>query len=212
MTTAQATDWEITADYLKNCNCIATCPCDTEGVPFPHKGCEGMMAMNIISGHFGDVKLDGAKVAGVVSWPGPIHEGNGTMQPILDENTSDAQREALGAIMSGQAGNPLFQIMSQMCPNVLEPIIAPIAFEFDMKGRRAKVSVPGVLETETAPLTIPATGDEQRVVVNMPDGFEYKTMEVARAVTLKSTGGVKFEHANTHSSLARVTHSPEGVR
>ncbi len=35
-------EWSMRGRYLKNCNCIASCPCDTVGIPYPGKGCEGM--------------------------------------------------------------------------------------------------------------------------------------------------------------------------
>lgn len=70
----------------------------------------------------------------------------------------------------------------------------------------------GEVETETAPLTVPATGDGQRVQVTMPDGFEYREMEVALAKTLGSSlpSPLSFKLAGTHSSLAVVEHAPEG--
>jgi hypothetical protein len=45
----------------------------------------------------------------------------------------------------------------------------------------------------------------------MPGGFEYKEMEVAVAGTLKSTGAIKFDWQGTHSSLAEVEHTPQGL-
>ena len=33
--------WRMRGQYMKNCNCIAACPCDTTGFPYPGKGCEG---------------------------------------------------------------------------------------------------------------------------------------------------------------------------
>ena len=36
------TKWRMRGQYLKSCSCIATCPCDTTGFPYPGKGCEGM--------------------------------------------------------------------------------------------------------------------------------------------------------------------------
>ena len=52
---------------------------------------------------------------------------------------------------------------------------------------QARVVIPGVLETVSAPLTVPATGEEQRAILRMPDGMEYKEMEVAQSVVLKGT-------------------------
>ena len=56
--------------------------------------------MRITKGHFEKTKLDGLVFAGTVHFPGPLHEGNGQMQPIIDERATPEQREALFAIMS----------------------------------------------------------------------------------------------------------------
>lgn len=71
--------------------------------------------------------------------------------------------------------------------------------------------IPGVLETVSAPLTAPATGEEQRAILRMPDGMEYKEMEVAQSVVLKGTEAIKFDHRNTHSSMAEVEHTEKGL-
>jgi hypothetical protein len=71
------------------------------------------------------------------------------------------------------------------------PYFVDIQFDFDLKKRRAKVSVPGKFETESAPLTVPASGDEQRVIVRMPGGFEYKEMEVAGGAPRTGPGGCR---------------------
>lgn len=46
----------------------------------------------------------------------------------------------------------------------------------------------------------------------MPDGSEYKEMEVAQALTLRSTGAIRFDHRGTNSNLAEVDHTPAGVQ
>ena len=37
-------------------------------------------------------------------WPGPLHEGNGTVKPYFDPATTEEQLGALGQILTGQAG------------------------------------------------------------------------------------------------------------
>ena len=59
-----------------------------------------MLAMHTDEGHFGDVRLDGLRWAAVAHWPGPLHEGNGTLQAIVDERADEKQREALLTIFS----------------------------------------------------------------------------------------------------------------
>jgi hypothetical protein len=203
--------WRMKGHYIKNCNCIATCPCDTVGRPYPDPGCEGMAGMHIVEGRFGKVRLSGLNWVAVYHWPGALHEGNGTLQPFIDGRAKPEQRDALLQILSGQAGDVWFEVLASIVTKVHEPQFAPIRFDFDKKKRRARVSIPGFLETVSEPLSVPATGKPQRVTLCMPDGMEYKEMEVASSATLKSTGAIQFDHKNTHSSLADVLHSNKGL-
>jgi len=203
--------YQMKGEYLKNCNCLATCPCDTIGWPAPNSFCEGVVGMRITEGHLDGVRLDGLKWLAVVHWPGALHEGNGTAEVFIDENASEEQRNALVAILTGQKGGAFFEIISQIVTTIHGPHFTAIDWELDKDQRTARVSVPGFLETESEPLTVPATGDKQRVIVRMPDGFEYKEMEVASARQLKSTGAIKFDWRGTHSSLAVVEHTDQGL-
>lgn len=205
------TQWRMKGHYIKNCNCLATCPCDTMGVPYPNKNCEGMAGMHIVEGNFGNVNLGGLTWAVVYHWPGPLHEGGGTVQPLIDAKATKEQRDALLQILSGKEGDVWFEVIASVVSTFLEPQFVPINFEFDKNKREARLVVPGFLETESAPLMIPATGKEQRVVVRMPNGMEYKEFEVAKTVVLRGTGQIKFDHKDTHSSLAEVEHTEKGL-
>ena len=111
-----ATEWLLKGEYVKNCNCAPGCPCDFWAPPTHHK-CEGMVAMRITKGHFGSVSLDGLIFAAAANWPGPLHEGKGTLQPyVLDKATED-QRNALLTIMSGKAGNAWFEVLASTIPD-----------------------------------------------------------------------------------------------
>jgi hypothetical protein len=204
--------WRLKGQYIKNCNCIPSCPCDTVGFPYPDKGCEGMAGMHIVEGHFGSVKLDGLNWIVVYSWPGALHEGNGSVQGYIDVNASEEQRTALLTILSGKVGNAWFEILAAIVTTVHEPQFVPIHWDFDKSRRTARITVPGFLETESAPLIVPATGQEQHVIVQMPTGIEYKEFYVAQTVVLKGTGAVKFDFKNTHSSLAEIEHTNDGLQ
>jgi len=203
--------WRMKGQYIKNCNCIATCPCDTVGVPYPEKGCQGMAGMHILEGNFGELSLSELNWAVVYSWPGPLHEGNGSAQPYIDHRATEEQRTALITILSGKAGNPWFEILSSLLTTVHAPQFVPIQWEFDKNQRRARVSVAGFFETESGPLKVPATDQEQQVIVRMPNGMEYKEFEVAQSLVLKGTGPIRFDYKNTHSSLAEIEHTNEGL-
>lgn len=207
---AQA-DWRLEGDWIKNCTCAYGCPCDFNAPP-THGECKGLVGMRIVRGHFEDVRLDGLTFVVVVQFPGPLHEGNGQAQPIIDERASPAQREALFKIMSGQHSAPgtLFQIFSLIVTRMHDPVFAPIAFEFDREARTARLGIPGVLDSEVEPIRNPVTGLPHRIRVVMPEGFEHIEGEVASA-TIASTGAIRFDSRGSHSTLAQVVQTPEGV-
>jgi hypothetical protein len=206
-----AANWRLEGEWLKNCSCAYGCPCDFNARP-TQGWCKAVVAMNVTKGHFNDVKLDGVKLAATVEFPGALHEGNGAMQPILDERTTPAQREALFSILSGKnsAEGTLFHILSLIVSRIFDPIFAPIGFSFDKQGRKARLEIPGVLESDVEPIKNPVTGAEHRIQVNMPEGFEHRMAEVA-STDIRSTGALKFDVKGGHSSLATVVQTPQGV-
>ena len=204
-------NWRLEGEWIKNCNCAYGCPCDFNALP-TNGNCKGLAGMHIVKGHFNDINLDGLSFFVVVAFPGALHEGNGKLQAIIDERAGTAQREALFAILSGQhsAEGTLFQIFSLIVSEMCEPVFAPVSFEFDRTGRRARIVVPGVLETEVEPIRNPVTGVAHHIQIRMPEGFEHREGEVASA-NIRSTGAVKFETLRSHSTLAYVVQTPEGV-
>ncbi len=205
-----ATEWRFKAEYIKNCNCAPGCPCDFWAAPTHHK-CEGMMAFRILDGEFGNTKLGGAIAGGTYYWPGPLHLGNGTFQPYLSDKTTPEQREALLTIMSGKVGNAWFEVLASVVSKVLDPKFVPIDFSFDLKSRKAKVKFGNEVETTSEPIKNLATGDEHHILVDMPNGMEYRRPEIATTGILKSSGPLKFDCPGAHSSLAVVEHTHKGL-
>ena len=206
--------WAIEGEWFKNCNCDPGCPCDFNQAP-THGQCEGVIAMRIDKGHYGDVPLDGLKFASAVWWPGRIDEGDGHVVPIVDDAANDEQRQAVLTILSGQAGGTLFEIFSAVCPHVQDPIFAPIDFEFDIDSRTGYLKVGDAIESSVETLRGIDPPDPYRVLVRIPNGFEYTgpngEAETALAKTLRVSAGGKldFEHTDSHSSMARVRYEGE---
>ena len=203
--------WRMKGQYIKNCSCVPGCPCDTHGYPGPNEFCEAVVGMNIEEGNFEDTDLSGLKFLLAAHWPKALHDGNGTAEVFIDENADDAQREALGKILGGEAGGPLFEILASIITTVHGPHFVPIGWEFDKESRRAHITGGDLIETTSEPLTIPATDDEQRVRVQMPGGFEYKEAEVALASMISASGEIKLDWKGTHSSLADIEHTNEAL-
>ena len=119
------------------------------------------------------------------NWPGPIHEGNGEAAIIVDERANAAQREALLRILSGQDTEPgatIFQVFATTLEKVHEPIFSEIDFEVDVDGRRARLIVPGMIETRGEPILNPVTGAEHRVRIDMSAGLNTAGGDGARLV------------------------------
>ncbi len=205
-------DWSMKGQWLKNCNCAYGCPCDFNAPP-THGHCEGMVGMRIEEGHFEDVDLSGLHWAAVYHWPGALHEGNGTLQPIIDERANEEQRGALLTILSGleQDDGTFLHIVSMIVSKVLEPKFLPMEFEFDLEKRTARFVARGAFETVSEPIKNPVSGAEYRVQVSIPEPFEYGLAEIASATVNKGTGEIKYDWPNSHSSLAHVEHTPTGV-
>jgi hypothetical protein len=204
-------NWRLEGEWLKNCNCAFGCPCDFNARP-TQGHCDGFLGMRITKGRFENVSLDGLSFFVTVRFPGPLHEGNGEIQPIIDERATPEQREALFNIMSGKnsADGTLFHIVTLIVTKMHDPIFAPIKLDFDKDGRRARLSIPGVLESEVEPIKNPVTGAPHRIKVVMPEGFEHIEGEIASA-NISSKGAIKFETKGSHSTLAHVVQTPEGV-
>lgn len=204
-------NWRLEGEWIKNCNCAFGCPCDFNARP-TNGECKGIVGMRIIRGTFENTSLDGLSFFVVVHFPGPLHEGNGQAQPIIEERADPAQREALFKIMSGEnsAEGTLFHIFSLIVTKMHDPIFAPVTFEFDKSARTAHVSIPGVLETDVEPIKNPVTGAPHRIQVVMPEGFEHREGEVASS-NIHSSGAIQFKTTGSHSTLAHVVQTPQGV-
>ena len=204
-------DWRLEGEWVKNCTCAFGCPCDFNARP-THEECKGFLGMRITKGHFENTRLDGLAFFLVVSFPGPLHEGNGAAQAIIDERATPEQRDALFNILSGKhsAEGTLFHIASLIVTTMHDPIFAAIGFSFDKEARVARVSIPGVLESDVEPIKNPVTGLPHRIRVVMPEGFEHIEGEVASS-NIRSSAAIAFETHAGHSTLANVTQTPEGV-
>jgi hypothetical protein len=134
------------------------------------------------------------------------------MQPILPENTTDAQREAIFKIMSGE-GQPvgsMFQIFSVIVEHVHAPLFLPIEFEWDIKTRSAKIAIPDVVRATTEPIRNPVTDKEHHIRTVLPEGWVFYEAEIG-AGTVKGIGDIKFDFSQRHSSLAYFAFDNNGM-
>ena len=98
-----------------------------------------------------------------------------------------------------------------MCPNKLEPLFLPIEIDIDVEARRGHIRVPGIIETVGAPIRNPVTGADHRVLIEMPEGVEFRIAEAGSGTT-RTTGQIPLPNLeNTHAQFAYVHFSNKGV-
>lgn len=206
------TQWEFQGSELVNCNCNYGCPCQFNDLP-THGHCQAIGAIAIDQGHHGSTKLDGLRFGFAFKWPGPIHEGKGVCQPVVDERASEAQREALLRIMSGQDSEPfatIFAVFATTVETVHPPIFTRIDYQVDVDGRRGRIQAGEVFEVHGEPIRNPVTGDEHRVRIDLPAGFEYELAEIGSGRST-SKGALPLEIKNSYAQFARLHLSSQGL-
>ncbi len=205
-------EWVIKGKEFANCNCSYGCPCQFNALP-THGNCRAASGYQIHVGRYGDVKLDGLRAAALYAWPGAVHEGNGTMQLIIDELADDRQRDALIKIMTGHDTKEMatmWWVFAAMCPTKLKPLFKRIELEIDVDARRGRLVVPGLLETVGEPIRNPVTGAEHRARIDLPHGFEYRLAEIGSGRT-RATGEINLDLQNTYGQFANIHLSHAGV-
>lgn len=148
-----AEQWQITGEYLENCNCQVLCPCllgprnaSGAATAAPTEGtCDVPVVFMIETGRFGPVALDRTHAAVVVHTPGPMGEGNWTAGVYVDGRATAEQQHGLEAIFKGRAGGPMARLAG-LVTTWLPTRVATI--EFDKRGRRRSARIPGVLDVE----------------------------------------------------------------
>ena len=139
---------------------------------------------------------------GIQQVPGPLHEGNGTRQLIINEEATPNQRTALMAMYSGTQGGAIFEALAAINPNQLETMFAPITLEINRERRRTTLHIPDILEIRTEPIKNPVSGEEHRARIVLPDGFEFKEAEMANATYLRArSGNQEFQYADVYAQL-----------
>ena len=186
--------WSLQGKYVEFCNCAMACPCAGSASP-SHGHCTGVLAMQVDKGHYGDVDLDGITVAATFYFHGAMQDCAGHLQPILPENTSDAQRDAILKILSGedQPVGSIFNIFSCVVEHNHAPVYKPIELDFDIANKTCRLEVPGIVHAET--------GHSHEVAGNGD----------ATGSTATSTGEIKFDCPDCHFSLAFFKYDSDGM-
>jgi hypothetical protein len=133
-----AEKWDLKGAIFGTCNCDWGCPCNFDARP-TRGNCDGVYVWAIKEGRYGSTRLDGLHMAQIATYPGPVHEGNGTDVYVIDERADHAQRAALETLAKGDGVGMPFDVFAAVSGKRLDPIYAP--FEVKLDGIRSAVNI-----------------------------------------------------------------------
>jgi hypothetical protein len=121
--------WNLSGRYMETCNCDYLCPCGPSGLAkSTHGFCVFAMGFEVEKGDYNGTNLAGRKMVLLCKTPGEMIDGSWRVGLILDDNADQKQREALTAIISGQAGGPMANL-GPLIGQFVGVETAPIKFE-----------------------------------------------------------------------------------
>src|SRR5258708_12104162 len=129
--------WTMRGEYMESCNCDYLCPCiytNPQG-PVTYDHCTAALAFRIDAGSYGDTKLDGLSFALVIRSGKVMADGNWVFAGVVDERADHAQRQALAAIVGGQAGGPPAFIRENLVSDFPGAEFKPLKFSLHRLGR-----------------------------------------------------------------------------
>jgi hypothetical protein len=165
-----AEEWRIKGDFIDFCRCRVPCSCSW-GQPPDEGECDGVIAYRIREGNYGDVRLDGLNVAGVMHFEGNIWDDDvrAGVGMILDERADESQREALGTIFSGEVGSWPKVFAEEVLGEMLGMEFGPIELEIADDATSWSVRIPGKIAGAAEVITGPTTRPGEHVrVTNLP--------------------------------------------
>jgi len=158
--------WQLSGEYMESCNCDYLCPCiyTNPQAEVTYDNCTAALIFRIDQGHSGETSLDGLCFALVIRSGKVMADGNWVFAGVVDARANDAQRQALSAIVSGQAGGPPGMIRANLVSDFRGVEFKPIDFQMD--GLKRAVSIPDILSFEIAGVVSRTSGSEPFYIDN----------------------------------------------
>lgn len=136
--------WSLTGTYFEACNCDVACPCVFLSPPTTGD-CTVLVGWHIDKGVHGNVALDGLNVALAVHSPGHMVTTKWQAALYFDGKASEAQKNALMQIFTGQAGGH---------PAVLVSFVGEVlgaksvGIDYHADGKRRSLKIADIVEAE----------------------------------------------------------------
>lgn len=177
-------NWNASGTYFETCDCETACPCVFLS-PATNGSCDVVLAWRINHGKFGNVNLDGLKVAIAAHSPKTnriMFDGNWKVALYVDKNATESQSDALVKIWGGQAGGAVFPMVAKMIAQMLG--VKKAAIEFQSTDGKLSVAISNVMNATVE--IMKGAGDRTIEISNLPTAFATPT-KVARSIENKYT-------------------------
>ena len=127
---------------FENCNCQVVCPGHVHfSQKCTHERCVGYWALRFDEGRYGETRLDGVRAVVAFECPRMMIAGDWTEVVLIGEGASPAQRDAVEAILRGDAGGP-WEVLARFVSDWLPTRVVPIEIEDEGKVKRVRVGLP----------------------------------------------------------------------
>ena len=179
--------WALRGEYMESCNCDYLCPCvytNPQG-PVTYDHCTAALVFRIDAGNYGETRLDGLKFALVLRSGKVMADGDWIFAGVVEEGADDAQRQALTAIVSGEAGGPPGFIRANLVSDFRGVEFRPI--EFTLDGLKRSTAIPGIVSFEIEGVTPRGGGGEPMYIDNTSHPAS-RRLALARAKELHMHG------------------------
>ncbi len=197
MTDTRPPQWTMKGRIVIACNCEVGCPCNVNGRPtLGH--CEGGWTWRIEAGSYGNTKLDGLHLSLYADWPAAIHEGNGVASAFVDESGDESQRDALRALVVGEAGGP-WAIFHKTFTTVHGPKYVRYETDFTELPR---VRAGDAIDLSTEYIRNPVTGATIHPRIVLPEGLLVKDAALVRSTRFAVKDGIAYDHSGRYASFA----------
>jgi hypothetical protein len=192
-----AESWTMSGTVLIACNCDYGCPCNFNALPTAGK-CEGEWTWHVAEGAYDGTRLGGVTFTLAVNGPGAIHEGNGEGLLLVDDRADDAQRDAVHALVKGEAGGP-WGVLAWTWPTLHGPKAVP--YELELDGIRSRVRAGEEFELEMEPIRNPVSGAEVTPGAVLPQGIVFKRGDFASSKRYR-VGRLGIDYAGKYTAVA----------
>ena len=137
----------------------------------------------------------------------------GIAQGFIDKRATPEQVDALFKILGGEEQEPttVFNIYGSTIEKELDPIFGDIDFAVDIKARKAHFRIDGVVDFRAEPIKNPVTGLDHVARIVLPEGFEFRTAEMASATFHGEDEELGMSRKDKYAALFYAAYGPYGI-